>query len=113
MLHSGRTRLLAVLYLMVAAVPALAAPAMAKTMKAKITIGDTVTLSGHEIKPGDYSVVVDDNKVSLLQKGKVVAEAPAQWVDSKNRDLHTSVVVNGGEVKEIHFEGKKSHLVIQ
>jgi hypothetical protein len=91
---------------------ALTISASAKPIHSSFTLPASAKLSGAELKAGDYNVNADDTKVTLLFKGKVVAEAKVEWKDGTSKASQTSVLIAGDEIKEIRFEGKTKYAVI-
>jgi hypothetical protein len=77
-----------------------------KTVSASVEIVNDATIGGKQVKAGTYDVKADEMKVTLSRNGKVVAEAPVQWKDEKSKANYSSIVVDSGSVKEIHFNGK-------
>ncbi|MFY9529304.1 MAG: hypothetical protein WBC04_25825 [Candidatus Acidiferrales bacterium] len=113
-------RLIAVLAVAAIAVPALAGIAVAKdskdskaTFKATLDLSSAATLGGTALKPGTYSLVADESKVTLKLGSKVVAEAPVQWKDADKKEFATNVVLEGKSIKEIRFGGKTRYLIVQ
>ena len=99
---------------------ALALPVAAKhdtndsksTVKASMDLPTTAVLSGAELKPGSYTVSADDSKVTLSRDGKVVATAAVQWKDAANKARYSTIVTDGSQIKEIHFNGKTKYAEI-
>ena len=75
-------------------------------VKATMAISDDATLGGKRVKAGTYDVKADETKVTLSRNGKVVAEAPVEWKDEQSKPTYSSIKVDSGSVKEIHFNGK-------
>jgi hypothetical protein len=100
--------LLAVLMLLASGVSA-----SAKTIHSSFTLPSAAKLAGAPLKAGEYDVNADDTKVTLLSKGKVVAEAKVEWKDGASKASQTSLLIAGDEIKEIRFEGKTRYAVIQ
>lgn len=86
-------------------------PASGKTT-ATLDLLSTVTLGGATVKPGSYTVTADDTTVTLVSNGKTIAQAKVQWKDSARKAESTSVLVDGGVAKEIHFSGKTKYVEI-
>jgi len=100
---------------LVLAMPAVARDAGAKNGKstsATLDISIPVSLAGKQLKPGTYYVTADDAKVTLVQDGKVVAEAPVQWKDESSKPRYSKIVTLGDQLKEIHFGGKMRYVEI-
>jgi hypothetical protein len=99
---------------------ALAFPAAAKhdtndsksTVKASMELPNSAVLAGTELKAGDYSVTADDSKVTVSRNGKVVATAPIQWKEAPSKAKYSSIVTDGNQIKEIHFNGKTRYAEI-
>ncbi|HXM61365.1 MAG TPA: hypothetical protein VN950_10955 [Terriglobales bacterium] len=99
----------------------LATSTFAATNKGSMQLQDPVTVSGKQLRAGDYSVKWDGSgpnvELSILKGNKVVATTPARLIDlneKSNRDA--AVVQNNGDgsksLAEIHFSGKKYALTI-
>ncbi len=110
-------RLIGMLAVAAITVSALSGIAVAKDMKATVKttldLFSAATLGGKELKPGTYSVIADESKVTLKQGSKVVAEAPVQWKDADKKEYSTNVVLEGNSIKEIRFGGKTRYLIVQ
>lgn len=99
---------------------ALAVPAGARNSNAgnnsKVTatveILNDASLGGKEVKAGTYQVKADDTKITLLRNGKVVAEAPVQWKEDSAKSHGSQLVIESGNVREIHFNGKTKYAEI-
>src|SRR5208282_5910336 len=76
-----------------------------KTVKASMAISDDATLGGKLVK-------ADETKVTLSRNGKVVAEAPVEWMDEQSKSNYSSIKVDSGSVKEIHFNGKARYAAL-
>lgn len=86
---------------------ALAVPAFADTYKRNLTLADPAKLGSTELKPGDYTLQFDGSKITLKQGKKVIAEAPAEWVDVKFEVRGDTVIIDKGVITEVRIEGKK------
>jgi hypothetical protein len=111
-------RILAVTIALALALPLLAVPGYSRTttntaVKSTFTLADPVMLGGKTLKPGQYSVTADESKVTLKQGDKVVAEMPAQWVDGKDKQARTSLVLDGNQIQEIRFGGQTRYVVFR
>jgi len=79
------------------------------TVTAKMDIVNDATVGGKEVKAGTYDVKVNETKVTLLRDGKVIAEAPVEWKEEPTKSSYSSIIVDSGAVKEIHFTGKTKY----
>jgi hypothetical protein len=111
-------RLLGVMLVLAMAIPAMPGPRVSKTEKAtiksSIILPNAITVAGKDLKPGVYAVVADESKLKLSLDGRVVAEAPIQWVDAAGKTQQTAVVLDSNnQLKEIRFGGKARYAVLQ
>lgn len=87
----------------------------AGAMSSKVTLFQHSTLNGVDLKPGDYKILVDGDKVTL-QNGKTKAEAPVKSEENGEKFGSTSIrYINGdGKMKitEIRIGGTKTKLVV-
>jgi hypothetical protein len=99
---------------------ALALPVAAKhdandsksTVKASMSLPSPASLAGTQLKAGDYAVAADDSKVTLSLHGKVVATAAVQWKDERGKAQYSTIVTDGNQIREIHFNGKTRYAEI-
>jgi hypothetical protein len=77
-----------------------------------VDLNNAATLGGTQLKPGSYSVKAAGDKVTLQRGGKTIAEAPVQWKDENGKASYSSIVTEGGRIKEIHFSGKSKYVEI-
>ncbi len=109
MFKSMRTlQLIAVLLVLV-----LAVPVFADTYKRSLSLTDPAKLGGTEIKPGEYQLEFDGARVTVKKGRKVVAEAPAEWVDVKAEVRGDTVIIEKGTISEIRIEGRKRVIMIK
>jgi hypothetical protein len=111
-------RLLTVTLALALALPLVAVPSFARTttsvsVKSTFTLADPATLGGKTLKPGQYSVIADESKITLKQGDKIVAEIPAQWVDGKDKQSRTTLVLEGNQIQEIRFGGQTRYVVFR
>src|SRR6266700_3276901 len=71
-----------------------------------IHLGATATVAGKTLQEGDYDLVVNGNQAKFQNKGKVVAEVPCTWKTLQAKADHDIVLMDGGTVTEIDFQGK-------
>src|SRR5271170_6853074 len=85
----------------------LAAPVWAHTRTATAQISDTTTIGSTQLKPGEYQLKVEDNATQLqvLQKGKVVAVVPVQWVQLQQKPSSTEILFDGNKITQVDFGG--------
>ena len=81
-------------------------------VKTSLDLLNTASLGSISLKAGTYTVSADGAKVTYSDRGKTVAEAPIQWKDEKGKARSTSIVTDGGQIREIHFSGKAQYAVV-
>jgi hypothetical protein len=99
--------------LMVFAVLGLAAVASAKSYSLKLF--EPSVIGGTELKPGDYTLELQDQKV-VTHKGKQSCEAAVKVETADTKYSSTSVRYTNGDgkyhVQEIHLGGTNMKLVV-
>jgi hypothetical protein len=81
-------------------------------VKSDVKLLKSATLGSSDLKAGDYSVTADDTHARFSKGGKVVAEVPIQWKDEASKAKFTTIVVDGNQIKEIHFGGKMKYVEV-
>lgn len=79
------------------------------TARASVDLVSEATIGGKQLKPGTYDIQANESTVTLLQRGKVVAEAPIAWRDEHSKSRVSAVVTESGTIVEVHFHGKKQY----
>ncbi len=99
--------------LVLCAVMALAAVASAKSYS--ITLLEPSVIGGTELKPGDYTLELKDEKV-VIRKGKQMSEAPVKVENSDAKYSTTTVRYNTADgkyrIQEIHLGGTNMKLIV-
>ena len=99
----------------------LATAAFAASNKGSFEVVDRVTVSGTQLRAGNYSVKWDGSgpnvELSIMQGKKVVATTPARVVDLTQTPNSNSAVIKNNDdgsksLAEIRFGGKKYALAI-
>jgi hypothetical protein len=87
----------------------------AGAMTSRVTLFQTSTLNGVDLKPGEYKVQVDGDKL-VLQSGKTKAEATVKSEQSGEKFGATSIRYANGDGKmritEIRLGGTNTKLVV-
>jgi hypothetical protein len=85
----------------------LAAPVWARPRTATAFVNDPATIGGTQLKPGEYQLKVENNanQLEVLQKGKVVAVVPVQWIQLPAKPAATQVTVDNNQITEVDFGG--------
>lgn len=89
--------------------------------KGSLQVSSTVTVSGKQLKPGDYKVSWEGTgpnvEVKITQGKELVATVPAHMVDLNRPSNDNALVVNNNSdgsrsISEIRFSGKKFALAV-
>ncbi|HEU0119861.1 MAG TPA: hypothetical protein VFQ91_04990 [Bryobacteraceae bacterium] len=87
----------------------------AGAINAKVTLFQPSTLNGVELKPGDYRIQVDGEKLTM-QSGKTKAEAAVKSEQGEQKFGSTSIRYQNGEGKmkitEIRIGGTNTKLIV-
>jgi len=88
-------------------------PVFAKPVTKIITLVADQKIAGKQLKHDDYTFKVDDTKLVVELKHKVVAEVPGRW-EPRDTKYVTDTVVSGadGQIIELRFSGQKRAFVI-
>jgi hypothetical protein len=97
----------------VAALAMIVTPAFAKPVMKIITIAANQKIAGKELKNDDYTFIVDDTKMIVELRHKVVAEVTGRW-EPRDKKYERDTVVSGGDgqIMELRFAGEKRAFVI-
>jgi hypothetical protein len=97
----------------VLALAALVMPAFAKPVSMVINIANNQKVAGKELKSDAYTFKVDDTKLTVELKHKVVVEAAGRW-EPRDQKIEANSIVFGsdGQVQELRFSGEKRVFVI-
>jgi hypothetical protein len=91
----------------------LAAVASAKSYS--ITLYEPSVIGGAELKPGDYTLELKDERV-VIKKGKTTGEAPVKVETADSKYSSTTVRYRNGDgkyhIQEIHLGGTNMKLVV-
>ena len=91
----------------------LAAAASAKSYS--ITLYEPSVIGGAELKPGDYTLELKDEKV-VIKRGKQMGEAPVKVETADSKYSSTKVRYRNGDgkyrIQEIHLGGTNMKLVV-
>jgi hypothetical protein len=92
---------------------ALVVPAFARDINKIVAVPDQTKIAGKVLKAGDYTFRVNDTKVTVESKGKVIAEATGRWEPRDTKCPSDSFVTGAdGQVREIRFAGEKRVFVV-
>lgn len=89
------------------------APVFAKPVSRVITMVADQKIAGKQLNHDNYTFIVDDTKMVVELKHKVVAEVTGRW-EPRDRKYESNTVVSGpdGQILEVRFSGEKRAFVI-
>jgi hypothetical protein len=67
-------------------------------------------VGGKTLQVGDYDLLISGNQAKFTSNGKVVAEVPCTWKTLETKPAYDQVLINGGAVTEIEFQGKTQEI---
>ena len=97
----------------VLALATIVSPAFAKPISRVITMAADQKIAGKQLNHDDYTFVVDDTKLVVELRHKVVAEVAGKW-EPRDQKYDGNTVVSGadGQILEVRFSGEKRAFVI-
>jgi hypothetical protein len=72
----------------------------------RVHLSSPATVGGKTIPEGDYDLIISGNQAKFTSNGKVVAEVPCTWKTLETKAAYDQVLIDGGAVTEIEFQGK-------
>ncbi|MGA2482186.1 MAG: hypothetical protein ABSF92_03595 [Candidatus Acidiferrales bacterium] len=92
---------------------ALAVPVFAKPTSRTINLTESAKLGASRLEAGQYTLLIDGDKVTAKHGKKVLAETHARWEEREDKQPYDSVLVGpDGSVLEIRFGGQRRVLVL-
>jgi len=93
----------------------LAVSALASAKSYSIKLFEPSVIGGTELKPGDYTLELKDEKV-VIRKGKQMGEAPVKVESADTKYSSTTVRYSNGDgkyhIQEIHLGGTNMKLIV-
>jgi|SRR5690349_19713368 hypothetical protein len=93
----------------------LAMAALASAKSYSITLYEPSVIGGTELKPGDYSLELTDQKI-VIRKGKQMGEAAVKVESADSKFPSTTVRYSNGDgkyhIQEIHLGGTNMKLIV-
>jgi len=78
----------------------------------KVTLHQDATVSGKQVKAGDYKIEVKDNNTAVLKQGKTTFEVPVKTETAQSKFAATQVqYTDGNNLQEIRVGGTNTKLV--
>lgn len=77
-----------------------------------INLIQPAVVNGAQLKPGEYRLIVDVTKASLVQ-GKLTVEMPAAKVETVEKKFDTTAIrYDGSKIAEIRVGGTKTRVLV-
>ena len=76
----------------------------------RVHLSSPATVGGKTLQVGDYDLLISGNQAKFTSNGKVVAEVPCTWKTLETKPAYDQVLINGGAVTEIEFQGKTQEI---
>lgn len=91
-----------------AAFTAAAIPALSKPVSKTINISQNAKLGKADLTAGQYRLLIDGNKATVVKNKTTVAESEGRWEDREAKSNFDAVLLGDkGQVKEVRFSGQK------
>jgi hypothetical protein len=88
-------------------------PVFAKPESKIITLTEPQKFAGKQLREGDYTFKIDDTKVTIELRNKVVAEVTGHWAPRDQKwEYNTFVAGADGQVAEIRLAGEKRTFMV-
>ena len=93
---------------LIAALATITMPAFSKPVAKTITISQNAKLGKADLRAGEYRLMIDGTKATVVRDKTTVAESEGRWEDRDAKSLYDAVLVGeNGQVKEVRFSGQK------
>ncbi len=93
---------------LVAALAVATVPAFSKPVSKTINISQNAKLGKADLQAGEYRLMIDGNKATVVKNRTTVAESEGRWEDRDNKSGYDAVLLgDNGQVKEVRFSGQK------
>jgi hypothetical protein len=97
----------------VAALAVSTVPAFSKPLAKTINIIHNAKVGKADLQAGEYRLLIDGNKATIVKNRSTVAESEGRWEDRDVKSNYDSVLLGeNGEVKEVRFSGQKRVFVL-
>lgn len=98
---------------LVAALVASTMPAFSKPLNKTINISRNAKVGKADLQAGEYRLLIDGNKATIVKNKLTVAESAGRWEDREAKSNYDAVLLDtNGEVKEVRFSGQKRVFVL-
>jgi hypothetical protein len=97
---------------LVAALAATTLPAFSKPVSKTISISQNAKLGKADLRAGEYRLLIDGTKATVVKNKTTLAESEGRWEDRDTKSNFDAVLIgDDGQVKEVRFSGQKKVFV--
>jgi hypothetical protein len=98
---------------LIAAVVASTVPAFSKPLAKTINISQNAKVGKADLQAGEYRLLIDGNKATIVKNKTTVAESEGRWEDRAAKSNYDAVMLDeNGQVKEVRFSGQKRVFIL-
>jgi hypothetical protein len=98
---------------LVAGLVALTVPAFSKPLAKTINISQNAKIGKADLQAGEYRLLIDGNKATIVRNKTTVAESEGRWEDRDAKSSYDAVLLGeNGQVKEVRFSGQKRVFIL-
>jgi hypothetical protein len=98
---------------LVVALVASTVPAFSKPLAKTINISHDAKVGKADLQAGQYRLLIDGNKATVIKNKTTVAETEGRWEDRDAKSNYDAVLLGeNGQVKEVRFSGQKRVFVL-
>jgi hypothetical protein len=98
---------------LVAALVASTVPAFSKPLAKTINISQNAKVGKADLRAGEYRLLIDGNKATIIKNKTAVAESEGRWEDRDAKSSYDAVLLGeNGQVKEVRFSGEKRVFIL-
>jgi hypothetical protein len=96
-----------------AALVASTVPAFSKPLAKTINISQNAKVGKADLQAGEYRLLIDGNKATIVKNKTTVAESEGRWEDRDAKSSYDGVLLGeNGQVKEVRFSGQKRVFIL-
>jgi hypothetical protein len=93
---------------LVAALAATTVPAFSKPVAKTISISQSAKVGKADLQAGEYRLLIDGTKATVVKNKTTVAESEGRWEDRDAKSQYDAVLLGeNGQVREVRFAGQK------
>lgn len=72
------------------------------------SVSQPATIGTMQVTPGEYQIKAEEgqSQLSVMSKGKVVAQVPCKWTNLPGKAEYSEVVIDSNKVTQVKFSGR-------